>query len=93
MPEYLITIIFTAIIGWGGFTWRRAEDAIVIAMRASSKIDRVEVKTAENYLSKQEFESYMDRLMETLSEMKKDMHYLTERVDKHLTSTRPPRFF
>ena len=85
MPEYLIAIIFTAVLGWGGFTWRRAEDAMVVAMQARDKVDKVEIKTAENYLTKQEFQSYMDRLMETLGEVKQDMHYLTGRVDTHLT--------
>ena len=55
MPEYLIGIVVSAIIGWGGFTWKRAEDAIVMARQASDQVDRVELKMAENYLTKQEF--------------------------------------
>ena len=84
MPEYLLGIMITAILGWGGFTWRRAEDAIVAAIKADDRVDRLEVKIAENYLTKQEFQGYMDRLFETLGEMKGGVQYLTERVDYHV---------
>ena len=84
MPEYLLGIMITAILGWGGFTWRRAEDAIVAAIKADDRVDRLEVKIAENYLTKQEFQGYMDRRFVTLGEMKGGMQYLTERVDYHV---------
>ncbi len=71
-------------IGWGGFTWRRAEEALTQARAAADKVDSVELKMAENYLTKQEFEIYMDRLFGTLSEMKDGMKYITERVDYHV---------
>jgi len=77
--------MITAVLGWGGFTWRKAEDAITHAIKAADRVDRLEVKIAENYLTKQEFQAYMDRLFETLGEMKNGMHYLTERVDYHVT--------
>lgn len=77
--------MITAVLGWGGFTWRRAEDAITQAIQAGDRVDRLEVKIAENYLTKQEFQAYMDRLFETLGEMKGGMQYLTERVDFHVT--------
>lgn len=77
--------MLTAVLGWGGFTWRRAEDAITHAIRAGDRVDRLEVKIAENYLTKVEFQAYMDRLFETLGEMKGGMQYLTERVDYHVT--------
>lgn len=77
--------MITAVLGWGGFTWRKAEDAITHAIKAADRVDRLEVKIAENYLTKQEFQAYMDRLFETLGEMKNGMHYLTERVDFHVT--------
>ena len=79
MPEYLLGIMITAILGWGGFTWRRAEDAIVAAIKADDRVDRLEVKIAENYLTKQEFQGYMDRLFEP-----ELCRYLTERVDYHV---------
>lgn len=77
--------MITAVLGWGGFTWRKAEDAITHAIKAEDRVDRLEVKMAENYLTKQEFQAYMDRLFSTLGEMKNGMHYLTERVDYHVT--------
>lgn len=77
--------MITAALGWGSFTWRKAEDAITHAAKAADRVDRLEVKIAENYLTKQEFQGYMDRLFETLGEMKSGMHYLTERVDYHVT--------
>ena len=85
MPEYVFGIMITAVLGWGGFTWRRAEDAIAHAMKAGDRVDRLEIKIAENYLTKQEFQVYMDRLFSTLGEMKSGMQYLTERVDYHVT--------
>ena len=77
--------MITAALGWGGFTWRKSEDAITRAIRAGDRVDRLEVKMAENYLTKQEFQAYMDRLFETLGEMKGGMQYITERVDYHVS--------
>lgn len=71
-------------IGWGGFTWKRAEEALSQARIAADRVDQVELKVAEKYLTKQEFESYMDRLFGTLGEMKDGMKYITERVDYHV---------
>lgn len=84
MPEYLIGIVFSAIVGWGGFTWKRAEDALLTARQASDQIDRVELKMAEEYLTKKDFELYMDRLFDTLSEMKSAVKYVSDRVDFHV---------
>lgn len=77
--------MITAALGWGGFTWRKSEDALVRAIQTSDRVDKLEVKIAENYLTKQEFQVYMDRLFGTLGEMKGGMQYLTERVDYHIT--------
>lgn len=65
-----------ALLGWGGFTWRRAEDAVKVANNASSHVDRVELKVAEFYLTKKEFELSMDRLFSTLTRLegKLDTH-------------------
>ena len=76
--------MITSVLGWGGFTWRRAEDAITAAIKAGDRVDRLEIKIAENYLTKQEFQAYMDRLFSTLGEMKNGVQYLTERVDHHV---------
>jgi hypothetical protein len=84
LPEFILQAVIAAMIGWGGFTWKRAEEALTQARSAADKVDLVELKMAEKYLTKQEFESYMDRLFGTLGEMKDGMKYLTERVDYHV---------
>ena len=85
LPEYILAAMTAALLGWGGFTWKRAEDAMVTARKASDLVSRIELKVAENYLTKKEFELYMDRLFGTLAEMKDGMQYLTERVDYHVS--------
>lgn len=84
MPEYAFGLMLTALLGWGGFTWRRAEEAIAKAIAAGDRVDRLEVKMAENYLTKVEFQNYTDRLFDTLGEMKASQQYLVERVDYHV---------
>ena len=74
-----------AILGWMGFTWRRAEAALERAERVADKVDRVELKMAEDYLTKKDFSDGLAQVMGTLSEMKGGMQYLTERVDYHVT--------
>ena len=73
------------VMGWGSFVWKKAEAAIEKAERVSDRTDRLEVKLAENYLTKREFELQMDRMFGVLSEMKDGMGYLTERVDYHVS--------
>jgi len=85
LPEHLVPILIASMLGWGGFTWKRAEEALTQSRQATDKIDSVELKMAEHYLSKKEFESYMNRLFGTLGEMKDGMQYLTERVDYHVS--------
>lgn len=85
MPEQLFPILIAAMLGWGGFTWKRAEEALTQSRQATDKIDSVELKMAEHYLSKKEFESNMNRLFSTLSEMKDGVQYLTERVNYHVS--------
>lgn len=77
MPEYLIATFAAALLGWGGFTWRRAEAAIESAQEAANQVDRVELKMAENYLTRKEFELSMDRIFSTLERLEKklDFHF------------------
>ena len=84
MPESIVGILVAALLGWGGFTWRRAEDAVTLAIKTSNQVDKLELKIAETYLTKQDFQTYMDRLFDTLGEMKSGVQYLTERVDYHV---------
>lgn len=87
--------MFAAVLGWGGFTWRRAEDAITRSISAGDRVDRLELKIAEKYLTKAEFDADMNRLFSTLGEMKADQQrqsdeirvsqqYLVERIDYHV---------
>jgi hypothetical protein len=85
MSEQVFGAIVAMMLSWGGFTWKRSEEALTQSRQATDKIDSLELKMAEHYLSKKEFESYMNRLFGTLGEMKDGMHYLTERVDYHVS--------
>jgi len=79
--------MIAALLGWGGFTWRRAEDALFAARAAADQVDRVELKMAEKYLTKQEFELSIERLFGILDrfEEKLDYHvYEQERNIKNL---------
>lgn len=80
LPEYIVAAMVTAALGWGGFTWRRAEQAIDIARAAADATDKLELKLAEKYLSKEEFEITMDRLFKTLGrlEEKLDFHVFNQ---------------
>jgi len=84
MPEYLVGIVLSAVVGWGGFTWRRAEDALLAARQAADQVDRVELKMAEEYVTKKDFELFADRLFGTLAEMKGAVKYVSDRVDYHV---------
>lgn len=85
VPESVVGVLVAALLGWGGFTWRRAEDAVTLAIKSSDRVDRLELKVAETYITKQDFQLYMDRLFDTLDEMKSGMQYITERVDFHVS--------
>jgi len=74
-----------ALLGWGGFTWKRAEDALFVARQAADQVGKVELKMAEEYLTKKDFETYMDRLFDTLAEMKAAVKYVSDRVDYHVS--------
>jgi hypothetical protein len=75
LPEYILAAMVTAVLGWGGFTWRRAEQALEAAYKAADATDRLELKLAERYLTKDEFESQMDRLFKTLSRLEEKLDY------------------
>lgn len=63
------------VIGWGGFTWRRAEAALRSAHEAGTQVDRVELKMAENYLTRKEFDLSMDRIFSTLDRLEKKLDF------------------
>lgn len=55
MPEYIIGIILTAIIGGSTYFVKRIEDV-------DGKVDRLELKVSETYATKEALSSAMDRL-------------------------------
>lgn len=75
LPEYALSAMIAALLGWGGFTWRRAEAAIFEARTAADKTDRLELKVAEHYLTKKDFEMSMDRLFSTLARFEEKLDY------------------
>ena len=80
MPEYLLVLTITTVMSWGTFTWRRSEQAVDIAKQVFSKTDRLELKLAEKYLTKDDFELQMARLFVTLDRLE---HKLDTRLLEH----------
>lgn len=83
MPEPILAAIVAFVIGWGGFTWRRAEAAMEAADRVGNSVDKLELKLAEKYLTKDEFEHQMERLFKVLGrlEEKLDFHVYNQTQD------------
>lgn len=65
-------------------TWTKSEQAKEVAEKSLHKIDAIELKVAEEYITKSDFNQAMDRLFESVSEMRKDLKYVSERVDFHV---------
>lgn len=83
MPEPLLAAIVAVVLGWGSFTWRRAEAAMDAANKVSDNVDKLELKLAEKYLTKDEFEHQMERLFKVLGrlEEKLDFHVYNQTQD------------
>ena len=75
LPEYILSAMMAVLLGWGGVTWKRVETALLEARSATDKTDRLELKVAEQYLTKKEFESSMDRLFKTLARFEEKLDY------------------
>jgi hypothetical protein len=73
IPEYLVVIMVTTVVSWGGFTWRRSEYAVDIAKKSFEKTDKLELKLAEQYLTKNDFDAHMARLFVTLDRLEAKM--------------------
>jgi hypothetical protein len=84
LPEFVIAAVCSSVLGWGAFTFKRTEEARAVAETALQKIDSVELKVAEDYITKHDFEGAMNRLFDSMSEIKKDVKYLSERMDFHV---------
>lgn len=78
MPEYVAAIIVSSALGWGGFVWRKSEKATELAHKCHARIDAVELKMAEDYLSKIEFREQMTQLFNTLNRFENKLDKLTD---------------
>jgi hypothetical protein len=67
ISEFVIGLVGTVVLGWGTFTWQRSERAIELAKAAQDSTGKLELKLAEQYLTKGEFEAQMERLFSTLN--------------------------
>ena len=83
-PEFIIAAVTSSVLGWGAMTWRKSEQAKEVAEQALHRIDSVELKVAEDYITKRDFQQSMDRLFGSLAEIKSDVKYLSERMDYHV---------
>ena len=88
LPEYVLSAMLISLLGWGGFPWRRAESALMEARSAIDKTDRLELKVAENYLTKKEFELSMDRLFKTLARFEEKLDYHVYEQDQTMKKMR-----
>lgn len=76
IPEALFNLLLPLALGWFGFSWRRTEQAISNVQRVADKVDQVELKMAEQYLTKRDFEIGIERLFAGFErlEQKVDFH-------------------
>lgn len=84
LPEYILATMAAALLGWGSFTWKRAEDALLQARVASDQIEKLELKVAETYLTKADFDQYMDRLFNTLIRFEDKLDYHVYQQDERI---------
>lgn len=75
VPETLLALVIPVVIGWAGFTWRKAEQALTQSEQVSDKVDKVELKMAENYLTKKDFELSMERLFKGFERLEKKIDF------------------
>lgn len=70
MPEYLIALVLSAAAATGGFLIKRIDSV-------EDKVDRLELKVAETYVTKETLFRMFDRLESNLSRME-------EKLDAHV---------
>lgn len=84
-PEALLATMAAALLGWGGFTWRRAEQALLEARSATDLTEKLELKVAETYLTKHDFELSMERLFKTLARFEDKLDYHVYQQDERIS--------
>lgn len=77
-----------ALMGWGGFTWKKAEEALTQARQTSDQIDKLELKVAEHYLTKADFELSMNRLFKTLARFEEKLDYHVYNQEERIAELR-----
>lgn len=75
LPESLLVMVLPLALGWMGFTWRRTEAAHREITGVINKIDTVELKMAEQYLTKADFELSMERLFKGFERIEKKIDF------------------
>lgn len=83
-PEAILGFCVPAVLGWMGFTWRRAEKALESAERVADKVDKVELKMAEQYLTKADFELSMERLFKGFARLEEKIDYHVFEQDRNI---------
>ena len=74
LPEFVIAAVCRSVLGWGAFTFERSKVAKAVAEMALQKIDSVELKVAEDCNTKHDFEGAINRLLDSMSEIKKTLN-------------------
>lgn len=54
-----------------GFTWKRTDSAHNSIERVADKVDKVELKMAENYVTKEDFHLSVERMMKGIDRLDK----------------------
>lgn len=70
MPEYVIALIISTILGSYGFIFRKIDSI-------DNRIDKLELKVAETYVTKEDMEKEFNYLFNTLRRME-------EKIDAHI---------
>ena len=71
MPEYVVTFAVTAVLGLFGIMYKKGE-------ATDGRLDRLEVKVAETYLTKEEYYRSVEQLLGALTR-------LEDKVDAHVS--------
>lgn len=73
MPEYLIALVASVVVGYGAFLHRKVDDT-------SQGLDEFKTEVAKTYVTKEDLEKNFDRLNNTLQrfEVKLDAHVFAE---------------
>lgn len=72
--ESFLPVILATFLGWGGFTWRRSEQAYQAAGKAADMVDKLEIKLAERYVTKIELKDNLQTITDELARMREDMN-------------------